>query len=262
MVEKKSVRRKTRSSQKKEEAKEKKNGRKEEGREERREEIIEKVNENIEKSKREEEKAEDAHISKKQVLEENRILMIILGILLLFVAAFVVYMFVARDAGNFTFNGVKYSTVKQGKLTFYNTKIPVVEQGKTVQYNFYIRNDPRTLNESVPFDANGSLYIRPVMNLNYSNDIACNGDGTIAIANLVNLYTVLGTKIVRDSNATCDPQQRYVDVNIKVSNRTDVEEIAPACYVINVANCEILPATERYMIETFSTIKPYLNGSS
>lgn len=230
-----------------------------EKREEKREETIEKINENIEKAKEKDEKAEDAHPNKKQAFEENKTLVIVLSILFLFVAAFVVYMLVSNNAKSFTYNGVKYTIIQQGQITFYNTQIPVVEQGKNLQYNFYIRNDPRTLNETVPF--NGSLYIRPAMNLNYSNDIACNGYGTIAVENLVDLYTVLGTKVVRDANATCDPQKKYVDVNIKVSNKTDVEEVAPACYVINVANCQILQATERYMIETFSTIKPYLNSS-
>lgn len=195
--------------------------------------------------------------SKSQLLTESRMLRDILIVLVLLIGVFAAIIIFSKASNSFVLNGVKYTLVHEGKLNLYNTKISF---GKVSNYNFYLRNNPKKLEKDVPF--NGSLYIRPFIAMNYSNDVKCGGDGTIAIANLINLYTFLGTKVVRDPNATCDPQKRYVYVNIQSSDRTSIQEIAPACYNININNCEILPATERYMTETFSVLKKYLSSSA
>lgn len=206
--------------------------------------------EEVEKGREIEEKKENKiEPDKKQIFAENKTLFIIFGVILLLVVVFVAYFILGKSSQSFVYNNVKYTLIQEGKLAFYTTQISV----QTGLYNVYLRTDPRTLERTVPF--NGSLLISPLMNLNYSNEINCDGFGTVGIANLINLYQALGTKIVRDSNSSCDPQQRYADVNIVVSNETSIQEIAPGCYQINVANCEILPATERYMTETLAYLK-------
>jgi hypothetical protein len=197
----------------------------------------------------EEKKENQVEPNKKQIFGESRTLLIIGGVLLLLVIMFVGYFIFSNSSQSFVYNNVKYTLIQEGKLAFYNTQVSVT----TGLYNVYLRNDPRKLEQTVPF--NGSMHISSLMNLNYSNDINCDGFGTIGIANIVNLYDALGTKIVRDSNSSCDPQGRYVDINIVVSNKTSIQEIAPGCYQINVANCEILPATERYVAETASYLR-------
>ena len=105
--------------------------------------------------------------------------------------------------------------------------------------------------------------IRPYMAINYSDDLSCSGYGTIGVQNIMNLYEAIGTTVVYDPNATCDSQLRYVYVNIRLSNETSIQETAPACYTINVANCdEVLQATERYVTETLATIEPYISNYS
>lgn len=221
-------------------------------------EDIKKAEDNIEKEEKKEEKTEKP--SKEQIKSENRTLAIVLGVLLLLAAAFVGYLIFSSNAKSFTYNGVGYTLSPSGKLMFYETTIPVVQNGKKTNYPVYIQNDPRKLESEVPF--NGSLYIRPAMAVNYSNGISCDGFGSVAIANLFNLYQTMGVKTVYDPNATCDSQRRYVYVNIKTSNETSIQEDAPACYTINVADCNVLPAVERYMTETFQTLHDYLNSSS
>ncbi len=219
---------------------------------------IKKAEDNIEKEEKKEEKSEKP--SKEQIKSENKILIIVMGVLLLLAAVFVGYLIFSSNAKTFTYNGVGYTLSPNGKITFYETTIPVVQNGKKINYPVYIQNDPRKLESEVPF--NGSLYIRPAMAVNYSNDISCDGYGAVAIANLFNLYQTMGVKTVYDPNATCDAQQRYVYVNIKTTNETSKQEDAPACYTINVADCNVLPAVERYMTETFQTLHDYLNSSS
>jgi len=219
---------------------------------------IKKAEDNIEKEEKSEEKKERP--SKEQIRNENKMLAIFVGVLLLIAAVFAGYLIFSSNAKNFTYNGVSYSIVPNGKITFYETTIPIVINGTKTNYPVYIQNDPRKLDSEVPF--NGSLYIRQAMAINYSNGISCNGFGAVAIGNLKNLYNAMGVNLVYDPNATCDPQLRYVYVNIKVSNETSIQQVAPACYTINVANCDVLPAVERYMTETYQVVHQYLANSS
>lgn len=220
--------------------------------------IEQKIENNIEDAEIKEEKNE--HPDKKQIFSENKILVNFLIILGIMAIAFVIIVIVSNSSKSFTVDGVKYSLFQEGQLTLYNTKIPVVVNGTNAEYNIYLRNDPRTLNKNVPF--NGSLYIRPYMVINASDSLNCNGDGILAVANIVNTYEgALGTSVIKDENVSCDNQTRYVYLNIQPSNETSVQEIAPACYNINVNNCQVLAATERYLTETFSTVQDYINSS-
>ncbi len=194
----------------------------------------------------------------KQKTDQNRILrnlLIVIGVIVLIVAG---YFILSYALSNFTYNGVGFTIVSDEWIpTLYNTKIPVTFQGGKAEYNFYLRNDPRKIAEEVPF--NGSLYIRPNIKINYTaGDIECGGDGVIAMANLVNLYKLIETNVTKGVNATCDSKQEYVYINIQASNETSIEETAPACYNMNVNNCEIIKATERYMVETLVELQKYI----
>ncbi len=221
--------------------------------------IEKKVEENIEKAEEIEDKKE--HPTPKQIAYENKTLIIMLIVIALLVGVFVFILILSNSSKNFTVDNVAYTVIQQGQITLYDTKIPLVINGTNVDYNIYLRNDPRVLKQEVPF--NGSMYIRQNMVINASNTLKCNGDGVIAVANIVNTYqSALGINVMQDANASCDSQARYVYVNIQPSNETSVQEVSPACYQINVANCKILAATERFLTETFTTIQPYFNSTN
>jgi hypothetical protein len=212
--------------------------------------VYEKANEAEQK---EEKKEEEEKPSEKQIQSESKIFRnIILTILLIAVViGFIVIL--NNTSKTFTVDGVKYTIVQQGQLTLYNTWIPVTYNGSIRQYNFYLYSDPRTTQKAIPF--NGSINIVPHSSivLNITGNLNCNGDGIIAVANLNTLYGLIGT-VTKDSNATCDPLGRYTFINIQNSSEASIQEIGPACYNINVNNCNILASTERYMTQTFATI--------
>lgn len=165
-----------------------------------------------------------------------------------------------NSLNSFEYQGVKFKVVKfcdaKPCLITYNTEIPVIYQGKNTTYNFYLRNDPRKLTENVQFD--GRLVFRDLMVLNSTSDFNCNGDGIIAVANLLNLYKIARISVIKDENATCDTAGRYMFVNLQESNETSIEKVGSACYNINIKNCEILKGTERFMVESFVEINKAL----
>ena len=219
---------------------------KEEKKEEVREEIIEEMNDKLEKEEKKEEKEKP---DKKQLQSEKKMLFIFVGVILLLLASFITYMILANNVKSFTVKGITYDIQKEGTLTLYHARIPIIYNNSYYHFNVYFRTDPRNL-ESVPF--NGSIIFMRNMAINYSDDINCDGDGTIAIANWLNVYKYLGVNVVRDPNATCDPFHRYVYVNISTANETSITETALGCYQINVANCDVLPATERFLADSMA----------
>ena len=188
--------------------------------------------------------------SENQIKEENKtlkiVLMIIGGIFVILIAM----QFVANAVKTFEHNGIDYEITKEGNLVFYKTSFPVIYQGKELPYNFYLRNDPRKL-EEVAF--NGEINFKKDAVINATNELNCDGDGIIAVANLANLK-IFDMKIIKDQNATCSQNGNYMFINLERGNESKIEQFGPACYQLTVNSCEILKVTEKFMIEYFSKI--------
>lgn len=193
-------------------------------------------------------------MNKKQK-EQNKLLKNIFLWLVAVIAVFILFYYLSNSIKYFEYEGVKFQQVKEGQLTLYKTIFPMYRNGtKVADYTFYFRTNPKELG-NVSF--NGNLSIRQMVVFNPSDELNCNGDGVIAVANIVNnLYTYLDTKVIRDENAKCDNtgKKMYSLVEIKAGNTTEIRQIGDSCYEIIVSNCQILPATEKYMLEAFKKI--------
>ena len=190
------------------------------------------------------------HASKEEIKKQGKQFMIILSILGVFILFFVIFLFITYKTANFNYEGVKFKIVKEGNLIFYNTAFPVYSEGgeKISNYNFYIRNNPKKLKD-IPFI--GELSFSGNMVINVTGNFDCEGDGVIAIANVVNLYNLLGTEVIKDQEAGCDAAGRYIFLQIEAGNETKVEQFWNTCYRITINKCEILEGTERFMLKTF-----------
>ncbi|MCX6749699.1 MAG: hypothetical protein NTW17_03075 [Candidatus Pacearchaeota archaeon] len=207
-----------------------------------------------------------------QARKENKILKSILGVILTISIAVFLFVVISNSLGNFTYKGVKFEKVKfcdsQPCLVTYKTSLPVRVNGtiikvaypyqKTNDYNFYLRNDPRELN--VEFD--GNITLKEIMVLNADDSLSCEGKGVIGTANINRLYQILGTEVIRDENATCDLLGRYSLVTVQPGNKTSIEKIGPACYNINIKDCEVLEGTEKFMVETLIKINKILKNET
>ena len=203
------------------------------------------------RGKRKKEDIEKKISRKKEIESQNRILKnFLIGIGIVIIAGFLVFLLI-NQAKTFEYEGVKFKIVKEGDLTLYRTSLPVIYQGKEIPYNFYFRNDPREL-EKIPF--NGEINLKEILVINSTESFNCNGDGIIAVANLLNLYKISGIEVIKDENATCDPEGRYAFIQLQAGNETSIEKFGPACYNVNINNCEILKAIERLMIESLIEI--------
>ncbi|MBU4308369.1 MAG: hypothetical protein KJ566_01070, partial [Nanoarchaeota archaeon] len=190
--------------------------------------------------------------NKNQIDQQNKLLKQVLLWLGFIIFLVLVFTLISYLRTNFKYDNVEFEVVKDsGGIIFFKTSLPVVSDGKNLNYNFYLRNDPKDL-KNVRFE--GKLDIKEFMVMNYTNEFSCEGYGAIAIANMNSLYNLIGTKVMKDDNATCDEQGRYIFLKILSGEKTKVEQFGPACYNLYVKDCEILEATERFMLETFVKI--------
>jgi len=120
-----------------------------------------------------------------------------------------------------------------------------------------LRNNPKELGKTVPFE--GNITLRKFLVLNTTTDnLFCDGDWSLAIGNLQNLE-IFGISVIKDENASCSSTGGYSFVQIEEGNETKIEQFGPSCYKLTVANCEILPVTERFLIEVFAKINSELS---
>lgn len=189
-------------------------------------------------------------------VKENKLLLKILLVIGFFFIAILVAFFIMRTSTRPDYNGVTFNVVQEGELTFYQTAFNVIYKGKPTVYNFYLRNNPKELKKNVPFD--GEIELRNIMVLNSTTEnLFCDGDWNLAIGNLLNL-NIFNIDIMRDENASCSSEGDYMFVQIEEGEETKVEQFGPSCYKLVVSDCEILPATERFMIEVFSEVNTLL----
>ncbi len=205
---------------------------------------------------------DEKEASREQIKKESKVFRIIVIAMTGFIMLFLLFYLINYSISHFKIEGVSFAidkTAMAGK-TLYKTSLPVIYQGKPADYNFYFRNDPREL-VKIPFE--GDMILKENMVLNMTNSFNCNGDGVIAIANVLNLYKVIGTEVIKDENASCDELYgRYAYLNIKEGNETSINDygLKGGCYNIDVKGCDILPATEKFMLETLIKVNEKLNN--
>ena len=208
--------------------------------------------------------------TKEQIQNQNKILrniLVGLGILVLLIIIGVYYV---NSLRHFEYRGIKGDVVKEGELIFYQIGIPVKVNAQEITYNIFLRNNPEGLDE-IPFKgeminfeqlskfSDGAYRLV----LNASDEFDCDDDELIAIGNMMNLKA-LGFRIVRDVNATCDKNGRYIYINLKKADVSEINQIGNACYELSISNCEILKVTERFMTEMIvkdNEIRNSENGS-
>ena len=193
---------------------------------------------------------DEPKISKKELERQNKTLKNIFIGLGIFVFVIIIVSLSINSAKHFEYKGVEFNVIKEGEIIFYNAVFPIYNRitGKhIIDYNIYLRNNPKKL-ENIPFE--GEVILRKDTVINSTKDFNCDGDGMIAIGNLVQVLETFGTKVVKDPEAGCDALKgQYVFIQIREGNETSIEQFAPTCYNLYVNNCEILEVTEKFIVE-------------
>lgn len=195
----------------------------------------------------------------KQIKQENKILRNLLIGIGIFIAIFLGgYLFI-DNLRNFEYKGVEFQTVSfcdsKPCLVLYQTSFPVMHNGEVLPYNIYLRNHPKDL-EKIPF--NGSMNLYDEIVIDSPDNLNCDGDGIISMANIMNFYRILEVNVFKNETLTCNENAGYTHIKIKEGNETRIDQTAWSCYEISINNCEILEGTERFLLESFVDVHELL----
>lgn len=196
---------------------------------------------------------EEKVVKEGQIKKQNELFKKILLFMVGFLVFFLIIFFINSSINKFEVEGVEFNldTTAMTGRTLYRTFVPVIYQGAPADYNFWLRTDPRKLSEMVPLT--GEIVFRKNIVFEVTTeDLFCEGDWTIGLANILTLYQILGLNIIVDGeNLTYSPEEDYMFITITEWDKTEILQIDKTHYEVNVNNCEILPAFERLMLEAF-----------
>lgn len=197
--------------------------------------------------KEEKNKEKEADTQNKQLKN----IFIVLGVI---GAVFLIGVFFIYSLKSFEYKGVDFKIIKEGDLVLYNTffEMQSITGQHVGNYNLYFRNDPRNL-EKIPFEGEINLEValkKMVIKMDDSAELNCEGNGVIAIANLVNSFGLLGIEVIKDENVSCDSEGRYMYVDILQGEESKIEQYGPSCYKLIVSDCKILEVTEKFIIDS------------
>ncbi len=186
-----------------------------------------------------------------QKKHNSKILNIVIIVCISILLAVLGLYYYAKSIETQSYLGLDFKAISEGDLIFYQTAIPYNYNGKWVPYNFYLRTSPKKI-AKVPMDTSDFNLMKFAV-LAVDENLKCNdGDDVIAIAQLVRVNKVIGVQVIKDKTASCDPEGRYSYYNVIESNETGIDKVGKNCYDIKVSNCEILPATERLVVQILS----------
>ncbi len=166
----------------------------------------------------------------------------------------------------FEYHGLAFTKEKFGELDVYHYYYNFNEGNQTYVYNLYLRNDPRTNN--VPMDEGKTYYPKEdtiYISVNGTDLSQCpqSSLGVSSIASFLanNFLKVKGAvpdKDLADKNnltyASCKSNPNNVVILIQAGNETKITQNGN-CQMITVNNCEILPAAEKYEVQSIIDAK-------
>jgi len=133
--------------------------------------------------------------------------------------------------------------------------------------NLYLRNDPRKnkvpIDGEIIFPNNGdNVYVSidptNLTQCEYSS-VALSNLGSFVYGNLFNMKPgVSNEEIAEATNRTyidCETNPEEMTIIVKAGNGTKVVREKNLCYVIYSTDCEIMPAVEKFMVESIVQTK-------
>ncbi|MDP1696083.1 MAG: hypothetical protein Q8L29_04165 [archaeon] len=218
----------------------------------------EKNKDKIMKEKKQEEKPK-----KKDGNREIIWVLVVMGVLIL---SIVVTYSLIQSMKTFSSDGLTFTKEKHGNIIFYHYYYSFEKAGQVYTNNVYLRNDPRE--NEVPITGNGIFFYQGKANylsINSTNLGEC-PDASIAVSELTKLFTnnlmevrpaTLDKTEAQEKDiryASCATEKDSVVVEVFEGEETKITSNG-YCYKIEVANCEILKATEKFIVQSIVDAK-------
>lgn len=175
---------------------------------------------------------------------------------------FLIFYYFFQSLQKFNYEGIQFETIKEGDTIFYHTIVPLIKtSGEQVKYHFYFRTDPRKnripVNGEIEIPREFVVYI----SINETGLRQCEYSA-VAIASLASFLRDAGgfevEAAVPDERIATEINMPYVNcentlvnpvILLQKNKETKITRVeGTSCYIVDVANCEILEAIEKFEI--------------
>ncbi len=206
------------------------------------------------KKKRTKEKVEE---TKEKISRNNPIYAVLIVFAILIIVFFAFY-YLFSSLGKFKYEGLTFTKEKFGEIPVFHYYYYITPE---IKYNLYLRNDPRK--NLVPFTGRSIEIFKSdtvYLSVNPENLTQCEY-GRVGISSLAsfladNQFSVKGASqnktLAKEANveyATCESNPYDVVISLQAADKTNVIHNSLNCYAINIANCEVLPAIEKFQTQ-------------
>ena len=201
----------------------------------------------------------------KKIMNENKIsnkpVYKFLGFILFLVLLFFVSSYLIKMTYNFDYQGISFTKEKFGELKVYHHYYYFKDgYGELFQYNLYLRNDPRENNVSV----DGKIVYpsqKDFIYISIGDRVEECPDSSLAIAQLSSFITdnqmFLKTGLANENKAeesnvphvSCDKYPDDFVISLMKGDETSITK-KNKCYEIEIANCDILKAVEKFEVQS------------
>jgi len=212
------------------------------------------------KSEKAETEVKKSELGKEKEVELKWILGMMIGLIVLLLGVY----FIMSELNKVEYKGLVFAKERFGEIPVYRYSYFFNDnEGQLIKYNLFLRNDPRT--NTVPVEGEIALGGNIYVSINATGLNECK-ESSIALASLAafiinnQLTLVAGTPDLEESRATnvshitCEIYQNNPVILIQSGEETKITR-ENNCYKIDVANCDINPAIEKFEVQTILDAK-------
>lgn len=194
----------------------------------------------------------------KEIKKGNKQIYFTIAIMVILVAIFFFAYFMFESFNKFEHKGLTFTKERFGSIPVFHYYYYIAPD---LQYNLYLRNDPRE--NTVPFTGRAiEIFKLDVIyvSVDPENLTQCEysrvGISTLASFLADNQFDVKGATpnatLANETNvvhATCESTPGNPVIEIKASDKTEILHNTRNCFEIKIANCEVLPAIEKFQVQ-------------
>lgn len=198
--------------------------------------------------------------------QQNKQLIVFFMIMLISLGGLIAGYLYVQQQNKFRYAGVDFQKGKEGDIVFYHGRFPINYKGQTLKiFNLYLRKDPRK--NDVPINTNVSLSKKIVITFEPGLE-KCNLAiiGQTTMAQFVSSFPWINesTGAVTDLEYAIENKIPFADCSnassdktiilAKKSEKSSIDKSGENCYILNVADCNYLGVSERFVIGMIAQI--------
>ena len=185
--------------------------------------------------------------------------------MLLLVAIFFASYYIFKSLNTFKYEGLTFTKERFGEIPLFHHYYNFNSKGELFQYNLYLRNDPRkntvpitgkAIDERIEFGQDNFVYLsvapENLTQCEYSR-VGISNLASFLTDNQLNVKGAAPNESLAEENnvryATCSTHPNDIVIIIQAGNETKLIQEEDDCYIIQIANCEVLQAIEKFQIK-------------